>query len=169
MERLCRGVSTADDQKNFIKQCILGFGMYRQQSRAISFQFALVLLCIFVCCSLAGLSNAENMEKIIATNSSSKLLNNSDPSAGISTKFYLPPPGIMPIVVLQGDPYEMGYQYGLQAKDYIAIVRDAAWASALTTNSSQEIRQSCQEYRNISQKSCTNSISAHFSGACRMP
>ncbi len=121
--------------------------MYRQQSRKISLQFALVLLCIFVCCSLAGLSNAENMGKIIATNLSSNPLNNSGPSLGISSKSYLPPPGIMPIVVLQGSPYEMGYQYGLPAKDYIAIVRDAAWASALTTNSSQEIRQSCKEYR----------------------
>jgi len=53
----------------------------------------------------------------------------------------------MPIVVLQGDPYEMGYQYALQAKDYIAIVRDAAWASALAKNSSPEILQSCREYR----------------------
>jgi hypothetical protein len=53
----------------------------------------------------------------------------------------------MPIVVLQGDPYEMGHQYALQAKDYIAIVRDAAWASALTKNSSQEILKSCREYR----------------------
>lgn len=53
----------------------------------------------------------------------------------------------MPIVVLLGDPYEMGYQYALQAKDYIAIVCDAAWASALTRNSSQEILQSCREYR----------------------
>ena len=53
----------------------------------------------------------------------------------------------MPIVVLQGDPYEMGYQYALQTKDYIAIVCDAAWASALTRKLSQEILQSCREYR----------------------
>ena len=53
----------------------------------------------------------------------------------------------MPIVVLQGDPYDMGYQYALQAKDYIAIVRNAAWASALAKNSSQEILQSSREYR----------------------
>ena len=111
--------------------------MYIQNPRKCTFQSALVLLCIFVSCSLAGLANAENMEKIIPN----------DPSLGISSKSYLPPPGIMPIVVLQGDPYEMGYQYALQAKDYIAIVRDAAWASALAKNSSPEILQTCQEYR----------------------
>ena len=111
--------------------------MYIQNPRKCTFQSALVLLCIFVSCSLAGLANAENMEKIIPN----------DPSLGISSKSYLPPPGIMPIVVLQGDPYEMGYQYALQAKDYIAIVRDAAWASALSKNSSPEILQTCQEYR----------------------
>ncbi|HNX39394.1 MAG TPA: hypothetical protein PKK11_02335 [Methanothrix sp.] len=57
-----------------------------------------------------------------------------------SSKSYVPPPGIMPIVVLQGDPYQMGYQYGQQAGEYIAIVRDAAWASALSANTTQEIR-----------------------------
>ncbi len=87
------------------------------------------------------------MEKIILADPSSEPLNNSDQSVGISSKTYLPPPGIMPIVVLQGDPYEMGYQYAVQVKDYIAIVRDAAWASALSKNSSQEIAQSCREYR----------------------
>jgi hypothetical protein len=121
--------------------------MYRQNSRKCFLQSALVLLCIFVSCSLPGFANAENIEKKNPTNSSSDPLNNSDPSVGISSKTYLPPPGIMPIVVLQGDPYEMGYQYALQAKDYIAIVRDAAWASALSKNSSPEILQTCQEYR----------------------
>jgi hypothetical protein len=87
------------------------------------------------------------MEKIIPADQSSDPLNNSDPSVGISSKTYIPPPGIMPIVVLQGDPYEMGYQYALQVKDYIAIVRDAAWASALSKNSSPEILQTCQECR----------------------
>ncbi len=107
----------------------------------------LVLLCIFVSLSLAELAIAEDMEKINPTNPSRDPLNNSDQFVGISSKSYLPPPGIMPIVVLQGDPYEMGYQYALQVKDYIAVVRDAAWASALAKNSSQEILQSCREYR----------------------
>ncbi|GAA5261694.1 C45 family autoproteolytic acyltransferase/hydolase [Methanocalculus sp. MC3] len=48
---------------------------------------------------------------------------------------YLPPPGVMPVVILSGSPYEMGYQYGLQVPDYIAIVRDSSLASALTRDS----------------------------------
>ena len=134
-------------QKNFIEIRTLHHSMYRQKSRKCTHQSALILLCIFVYCSLAGLANAESMEKIIPTNLSSNPSNNSDPYVGISSKTYIPPPGIMPIVIMQGDPYEMGYQYALQAKDYIAIVRDAAWASALTKNSSHEILQSCREYR----------------------
>ncbi|MFA6372521.1 MAG: hypothetical protein WCW68_07845, partial [Methanothrix sp.] len=85
--------------------------MYRQKSRKCTHQSALILLCIFVYCSLAGLANAESMEKIIPTNLSSNPSNNSDPYVGISSKTYIPPPGIMPIVIMQGDPYEMGYQY----------------------------------------------------------
>ncbi|MDD4652041.1 MAG: hypothetical protein PHQ34_07400, partial [Methanothrix sp.] len=53
----------------------------------------------------------------------------------------------MPVVVMQGSAYDMGYQYALQAGEYIAIVRDAAWASALAKNSSNEILQSCQVYQ----------------------
>jgi hypothetical protein len=121
--------------------------MFRQKSRNYSLQLVLVLLCILVSCSLAGLANVEDTEKINPTSLSRDQLNNSGPSVGISSKSYLPPSGIMPIVVLQGDPYEMGYQYALQAEDYIAIVRDAAWASALVKNSSQEILQSCRKYR----------------------
>ncbi len=64
-----------------------------------------------------------------------------------SSKSYVPPPGTMPIIVLQGDPYQMGYQYGQQAGDFIAIVRDSAWAAALSRNSTQEIRDTCQVYR----------------------
>lgn len=60
---------------------------------------------------------------------------------------YIPPPGVMPVVILQGTPYEMGYQYGLQAPGYIALVRDAAWASALSRNSSDEIVESCSVSR----------------------
>ncbi|MDD4162433.1 MAG: C45 family autoproteolytic acyltransferase/hydrolase [Methanothrix sp.] len=121
--------------------------MYIQKSGKFSPQLALVMLCIFVSCSSAGPANSESLEKTIPANLSSDPLNNSDPSVAISSKTYLPPPGIMPIVVLQGDPYEMGYQYALQARDYISIVRDAAWASALSKNSSQEILESCQVYR----------------------
>ena len=60
---------------------------------------------------------------------------------------YVPPPGVMPVVILQGTPYEMGYQYGLQVPEYIAIVRDAAWASALTSNTYDEVIASCEDSR----------------------
>ena len=50
----------------------------------------------------------------------------------------LSPPGSMPVVILNGTAYEMGYQYGLQVPEYIAITRDSAWASALTNASYDE-------------------------------
>ena len=60
---------------------------------------------------------------------------------------FVPPPGVMPVVVLQGDAYEMGYQYGLQVPEYIAVVRDAAWASAIAVDSREEILKNCSVYR----------------------
>jgi hypothetical protein len=65
------------------------------------------------------------------------------PHRGPVSAQYLPPPGIMPVIVLTGSPYEMGYQYGLQVPEYIAIVRDAAWASALSRNTREEILNNC--------------------------
>ncbi len=59
----------------------------------------------------------------------------------------VPPPGVMPVIVLQGSPYEMGYQYGLQAPEYIALVRDAAWAVALSGKSRAEVTDACTVYR----------------------
>lgn len=53
----------------------------------------------------------------------------------------------MPVVVLQGSAREMGYQYGLQVPEYIAIVNDAAWANALSTHSREEIQKNCSVYR----------------------
>lgn len=41
------------------------------------------------------------------------------------------PPSILPVIFLQGSDYDMGYQYGLQAADYIEINKEAAWAAAL--------------------------------------
>ncbi len=134
-------------QKEFYRIGTLYCSMFRQKSRYYYFQLVLVLLCILAFCSLTGSANADDAEKTNPPGLSLDQLNNSDQFAGISSKSYLPPPGMMPIVVLQGGPYDMGYQYALQAGEYIAIVRDAAWASALAKNSSQEILQSCREYR----------------------
>jgi hypothetical protein len=41
------------------------------------------------------------------------------------------PPGILPVVILSGSDYEMGYQYGQQAGAHIRLNAQASWASAL--------------------------------------
>ncbi len=123
--------------------------MLRQTFPLSLSQSVLVLLCILLSWNYLALASAENAEENDACSLSRGIINNTQVTAGISSKTYLPPPGIMPVVVLQGSAYDMGYQYALQAGEYIAIVRDAAWASALAKNSSQEILQSCQEYRSI--------------------
>jgi hypothetical protein len=87
------------------------------------------------------------------------------PVQGPISKTYIPPPGIMPVIVMQGSPYDMGYQYGLQAPEYIAIARDAAWASALSKNSYTEIMDNCsisQSY--ISSELTGFDFSAFFTG-----
>jgi len=71
------------------------------------------------------------------------------------SKAPVPPPGVMPVVVLQGSPYEMGYQYGLQVPEYIAIVRDAAWATALSGKSADEVVDSCFVYREFIEENLT--------------
>lgn len=112
--------------------------MCRQKFRRCAFQSGLFLLCILLLFSQTAIAVSERY---------SDTSTDFGPAVSPSSKSYLPPPGIMPIVVLQGEPYEMGYQYALQAKEYMAIVRDAAWASALSRNSSTEIRESCRAYR----------------------
>ncbi|MFC2117017.1 C45 family autoproteolytic acyltransferase/hydrolase [Bacteroidota bacterium] len=49
------------------------------------------------------------------------------------------PPDILPVIFLSGTDYEMGYQYGLQAGQYIEINKNAAWASALQNYSYSEV------------------------------
>jgi len=49
------------------------------------------------------------------------------------------PPSIMPVVVLSGSDYEMGYQYGQQAGQYIEKTRQAQWALALKTFSREQV------------------------------
>jgi len=39
------------------------------------------------------------------------------------------PPSIIPVVILSGTDYQMGYQYGQQAGQYIEMLRDATWAA----------------------------------------
>jgi hypothetical protein len=49
------------------------------------------------------------------------------------------PPSILPIVILQGSDYEMGFQYGEQACAYLDRTREAKWASALQRFSREEV------------------------------
>jgi hypothetical protein len=49
------------------------------------------------------------------------------------------PPDILPVVILQGSDYQMGYQYGSQACDYISQQREAKWAAALQRLSREQI------------------------------
>jgi len=58
--------------------------------------------------------------------------------AGGGEKEFMPP-SILPVVFLQGSDYEMGYQYGMQAGDYIQINKEEAWASALKRLTKEEV------------------------------
>ena len=49
------------------------------------------------------------------------------------------PPGILPVVILSGSDYDMGYQYGQQAGPYLDKEREAKWASALQTFSREKV------------------------------
>lgn len=49
------------------------------------------------------------------------------------------PPSIMPVVILQGSDYEMGYQYGQQAGQYLMVRKESAWAQALQNLSQEKI------------------------------
>ncbi len=49
------------------------------------------------------------------------------------------PPSILPVIILQGSDYEMGYQYGQQACAYLDRTREAYWASALQRFTREEV------------------------------
>jgi len=51
------------------------------------------------------------------------------------------PPGILPVVILSGSDYEMGYQYGRQARPYLEKEKEAKWASALQTFNHEKVLQ----------------------------
>ena len=50
------------------------------------------------------------------------------------------PPGILPVVIVGGSDYEMGYQYGQQAGAHIFLNAQASWASALQRLSHDGVR-----------------------------
>ena len=48
------------------------------------------------------------------------------------------PPSIMPIILLKGSDYQMGYQYGRQAGKYIVLQKDGAWVDCIDQLGSRE-------------------------------
>jgi hypothetical protein len=55
----------------------------------------------------------------------------------------------MPVVVLCGTDYEMGFQYGSQAGQYIELVRDEVWVAALVRYSRRGVMQSLEEFERL--------------------
>jgi hypothetical protein len=49
------------------------------------------------------------------------------------------PPGILPVIILSGSDYDMGYQYGQQAGPYLEKEKESVWASALQTLSREKV------------------------------
>ncbi len=62
------------------------------------------------------------------------------PGLGAQSRELLPP-DILPVVILQGSDYEMGYQYGQQAGAHIAANARGSWASALQRFSPDGVRR----------------------------
>jgi hypothetical protein len=62
-----------------------------------------------------------------------------------STSLVLPP-SVMPVVILKGSDYEMGYQYGQQVGRYINVRKDTFWASALKNFNYEEILNELKAY-----------------------
>jgi hypothetical protein len=62
------------------------------------------------------------------------------------------PPGILPVIILSGSDYDMGYQYGQQAGHYIEINKTAAWASALQRFSRDDIIRALKANQHYIQK-----------------
>lgn len=57
------------------------------------------------------------------------------------------PPSIMPVVILQGSDYEMGYQYGQQAGHLLVMRKEAIWAAALERYSRENILHTLRAYQ----------------------
>jgi hypothetical protein len=49
------------------------------------------------------------------------------------------PPGILPVIVLQGSDYEMGIQYGEQAASFLIKAKREKWSAALENFSREEV------------------------------
>jgi hypothetical protein len=49
------------------------------------------------------------------------------------------PPGILPVVILSGSDYDMGFQYGLQAAPYLEREKESVWAAALQSHTREKV------------------------------
>ena len=58
--------------------------------------------------------------------------------ADADTDVFLVPPSIMPVVILRGSEYEIGYQYGQQVAELIALKKDLVWAETLSRQPSRK-------------------------------
>ena len=85
---------------------------------------ALILGCVFItACRGGGKENTIAQET--AKSASEEIL----------------PPSILPVVILSGSDYDMGFQYGEQAGAYIEKTKLEKWASALETYTKDEVIQ----------------------------
>jgi hypothetical protein len=57
------------------------------------------------------------------------------------------PPSIMPVVILQGSDYEMGYQYGQQAGPILVMRKEASWATVLNKQSREDVLHTLKAYQ----------------------
>ena len=61
-------------------------------------------------------------------------------------KDVLLPPDVMPVIFISGEPYDMGYQYGQQADDYIIRVKDRLWNNLLANDDRATILTLLRKY-----------------------
>ena len=119
--------------------------------------FAIVLfvlaLVVIIPAFLAGPMAKINSSRLSQPASSplSSYLSSSASSAILSSSFPTDdpardslPPSILPVVVLRGSDYDMGFQYGEQACAYIDRTREDKWASALQRFSREEVLRALQ-------------------------
>jgi hypothetical protein len=107
----------------------------------------LLAIAVFISCVVLAPTCASKDAAPSARSSSPSLSPAQVKSVSIPDSSFVPPSGVMAVVVLAGNAYEMGYEYGLQVPEYIAIVRDFAWASALSMHSREEVEENCSIYR----------------------
>jgi hypothetical protein len=62
------------------------------------------------------------------------------------------PPSILPVVILSGSDYDMGFQYGEQAGAFIEKTKLEKWASALETHTKDEVIQALKANQHYIQK-----------------